>query len=293
MDRERFQRESRDLQARWARDVIWTGLSLIPPLKQAQLSFWIAKRLLKINIELWRRIDLEDLELVNDALRPFSYLFPLNWPQYASLHFTSWVIRSYDPNDKLAPAGHGTAGFIQSDSTLDYTIRFENMSDATAPAREVIVTDTLDESLDLDTFELTEIAFADYVISIPPGLDQYEDWVPATVGGQEILVEVQAGLDHETRVLTLALRSLDPVTGWFPEDPFVGLLYPNDETGRGEGHISFLVRPLADLPSGTEITNWARIYFDYNDPIDTPLVRNTLDAGPPSSSVVALPESVA
>ncbi len=196
--------------------------------------------------------------------------------------------RSYDPNDKLAPGGHGNAGFIQSDSTLDYTIRFENMADATAPAREVIVTDTLDVNLDLDTFELTEIAFADYVIGIPPGLDQYEDWVPATVGGQEILVEVEVGLDHETRVLTLALRSLDPVTGWFPEDPFVGLLYPNDETGRGEGHISFLVRPLADLPSGTEITNWARIYFDYNDPIDTPLVRNTLDAGPPTSWVQPL-----
>ncbi|UCE27207.1 MAG: hypothetical protein JSW52_00175, partial [Candidatus Coatesbacteria bacterium] len=38
------------------------------------------------------------------------------------------------------------------DSALSYTVRFENMADATAPAQEVIVTDTLDENLDWSTF---------------------------------------------------------------------------------------------------------------------------------------------
>jgi hypothetical protein len=68
----------------------------------------------------------------------------------------------------------------------------------------------------------------------------------------------------------------------------VGLLYPNDATGRGEGSISYLVRPKAGLASGTVIENRARIVFDYNGPIDTPLVRNTLDAAYPSASATSL-----
>ena len=43
------------------------------------------------------------------------------------------------------------------------------------------------------------------------------------------------------------------------------------------------------MPSGTRIENRARIVFDFNDPIDTPLVFNTLDAGTPSSQLDPLP----
>src|SRR4029453_12474301 len=67
--------------------------------------------------------------------------------------------------------------------------------------------------------------------------------------------------------------------------PLLGLPYPNDATGRGEGSVSYAVRPRAGLPSGTVVENRARIYFDFNDPIDTPLVRNTLDAAGPTSRV--------
>ena len=46
---------------------------------------------------------------------------------------------------------------------------------------------------------------------------------------------------------------------------------------------------MAGLPSGTVIQNQAKIVFDYNDPINTPLVKNTLDAGTPTSQVDPLP----
>ena len=55
------------------------------------------------------------------------------------------------------------------------------------------------------------------------------------------------------------------------------------------GSISYLVKPKAGLPSGTVIQNQAKIVFDYNDPINTPLVKNTLDAGTPTSQVGPLP----
>src|SRR5207247_2306579 len=133
-------------------------------------------------------------------------------------------------------------------------IRFENKSDATAPAREVVVTDTLDANLDLSTFQWTEITFANQTISVPYGLNHYETTVDVNANGTAILAEVEALLDFATRTLTLTLSAIDPLTGWFPEDPLVGLLYPNDDTGRGEGSISYVVLPRSDSPTGTVIT---------------------------------------
>ncbi len=216
-----------------------------------------------------------------------------DWPGLLGLTVVSSFFRSIDPNDKLAPSGYGDSGYIQSDTTLPYTVRFENLAEATGPARQIVVTDVLDADLDLDTFELTEIAFANQTISVAPGFDRYDALVPMTVSGMDILVEVQAALDHDTRELTFSLRAIDPATGWFPEDPLIGILYPNDETHRGEGSISYTVRPNAGLPSGTEVHNRASIVFDYNDPIETPLVLNTLDAGTPASSIDLLPGTIA
>jgi hypothetical protein len=194
-----------------------------------------------------------------------------------------------DPNDKLGPAGFGEAGFIRSSNTLSYQVFFENEAAATAPARRVLVTDTLDPNLDLDSLSLTEIDFANQTIAIPPGLDQYETTVPVIANGTPILVQVTAGLDRDTRQLTLTMDAIDPATGTFPDDPLTGLLYPEDGTARGMGSISYTISPLANLPSGTVIQDRAQIIFDYNDPINTPLVHNTLDATPPTSSVSALP----
>ncbi len=198
-------------------------------------------------------------------------------------------VGAFDPNEKIGPAGYGDAEYVMADGLASYEVRFENESDATAPARLITVSDTLDPNLDLGTFQLTGIAFANQSLSTPEGLDQYETTVPMNANGSDILVDVKAALDRATRVLTLTLQAIDPTTGWLPEDPLVGLLYPNDDSGRGEGSISYIVRPIAGLPSGTVIQNRAQIVFDYNDPIDTPLVHNTLDAGVPASGVQALP----
>jgi len=211
----------------------------------------------------------------------------------------SQTVRAVDPNDKIAPAGYGEAHFIQQDDLLAYKIRFENQADATAPAHIITITDTLDEDLDLSTFELTEIGFANRVVVVPSGLKNYETTMDLTVDneyvtGAEVHVQISATLDAATRELTFNMTGLDPQTGWLPEDIMAGILYPNDDTGRGDGYISYLVKPLPDLSTGTEITNKASIIFDWNDPIETPLVRNTIDAiGPADSSVVPLPAETA
>ena len=226
---------------------------------------------------------------------PSAPQFSLFSVPYTALNLLqSLLARSFDPNDKLTSAGFGDLGFIRADQSLAYTIRFENQPDATAPAQQVVITDTLDVDLDLNTFELTEIAFADQQITVPPGLDHYEVTLPIKANSVDIYVDVHAALDRETRKITLSLQAIDPETGWMPDDPLIGLLYPNTEeiAPNGEGHVSFTMRARSGVPSGTEITNRASIVFDFNDPIETPQVLNTLDAVTPTSHVLPLPESI-
>jgi uncharacterized repeat protein (TIGR01451 family) len=189
----------------------------------------------------------------------------------------------------MAPAGYGTPAFVRPGDTQVYEVRFENKADATAPAREIVVTDILDATLDLSTFELFEIGFGAHLQNPQPHTAQYQSRVPMKSGNTDLVADVKTSLDYETRQLKVTLTALDAQTGWYPEDPLVGLLPPEDGTGRGQGHITYFVKSRPELATGTLITNKARIVFDYNDPIDTPLVSNTIDAGSPSSSVRPLP----
>ncbi len=63
-------------------------------------------------------------------------------------------VGSYDPNDKRGyPLGHGEAHNIPEGTRLDYTIRFQNTG--TDTAFTVVVRDTMPESLDLATLEIS------------------------------------------------------------------------------------------------------------------------------------------
>lgn len=60
-----------------------------------------------------------------------------------------------------------------------------------------------------------------------------------------------------------------------PEDPRIGFLPPNNGT-TGQGFVGFTVRPKKNLPSLSRIDAQASIYFDKNEPIDTPPIFNTV-----------------
>src|SRR5262249_58058205 len=57
----------------------------------------------------------------------------------SGLKATRFFARSRDPNDKLSPAGYGGQSYTQATGYLDYQIRFENQTDAIAPAQEVVI----------------------------------------------------------------------------------------------------------------------------------------------------------
>ena len=60
---------------------------------------------------------------------------------------------SYDPNDKLSQStGESVGEYSLLEDALEYTIRFQNFGNY--PARKVVIIDTLDQNLDVNTFEI-------------------------------------------------------------------------------------------------------------------------------------------
>lgn len=72
---------------------------------------------------------------------------------YGEFELQMEITCAYDPNDKqVFPIGYAEPHFIQNETELEYLIRFQNTGNA--PATHVLVTDTIDENLDLASFEL-------------------------------------------------------------------------------------------------------------------------------------------
>ena len=64
-----------------------------------------------------------------------------------------------------------------------------------------------------------------------------------------------------------------------PDDPRIGFLPPNNGT-TGQGFVTFTVGLKKNLPSLTRIDAQANIYFDKNEPIETPPIFNTVRKTP-------------
>ena len=206
---------------------------------------------------------------------------------YRSCSVDPNLAESNDPNAKTT-VGYGPLGFIPGEQPLLYTIYFENVASASAPAQRVVVTDQLLTGLDWATVELFAIGFNDRELLMPSGVWHYQ--TTTFVATDPNPVRVQADFDPGTGIITWVMESVDPVTGREPADPYAGFLPPNKPECNhcGEGFVSFLVWPNPGLTSGVQFENRARIVFDINPPIDTPEAVNTIDTTPPSSSVIAL-----
>ncbi len=215
------------------------------------------------------------------------------------------VPQARDPNELIGPAGFGTANYVSRTAQFPYRINFENDATATAPAQRIVVTNQLSANLDWGTFEFTGFGFGDYNLSPPFGSQHYENTVLVSVNDDLFNVEFVADLDLQTGLITVVFQSIDPGTQ-LPPDVLIGLLPPEDGTGRGKGYIDYVVRPKSSLTNGTEIRNIALIKFDVNDNIATNQVDPhdpskgtdsakealvTIDAVAPQSSVTALPIS--
>ena len=194
-------------------------------------------------------------------------------------------VASADPNEKLGTPGAGPDRLVEAGDRLSYSVYFENLPAATAPAQEVFVTDCLSTDLDWLSVQLNEFAFGDVILTNPGEGASFKDRVtiPDYRGtGDQWWVEIDSQFNFITGCLTVTFRTIDLSTGELPSDPFAGFLPPENGTGRGQGHIGLSVDSLGDLADGTLITNDASIVFDTNEPIVTNEVFNTI--GTPSGS---------
>jgi hypothetical protein len=210
-----------------------------------------------------------------------------------------------DPNQKTGPKGFGNACYIKPDGLFVYRVDFENDKSASAPAQVVTITDQLHTNLDWSTFELTEVGFGDHLIQIPPSTQHFEHKEPMRYNDRDIEVQIDIGIDQNTGIITAWFTTIDPLTG-LPPDVSTGFLPPEDGTGRGQGHFSYIVKADENLATGSEIRNIASITFDFGETIATNQVDphdpdqgtdpgkevpNTIDSDSPTSSVQPLPAS--
>jgi len=203
------------------------------------------------------------------------------------------TVSSFDPNEIIGPDGFGDKGWIPGLNELPYTILFENKAEATAPAHDVFITDTLDMSV----FNISEFGFGAFgwgdTIFSPPGnkLKAFSmdiDMRPEL----ELITRVSGKLDTITGVVKWEFFSLNPVTMDLEEDPFLGFLPPNVSSPQGEGFVSFSVGLKKELTTNAEIRNKAAIVFDANQPIITNEYLNTLDLDTPESKIYPLKENL-
>lgn len=208
------------------------------------------------------------------------------------LPFVTGIVRPIDPNDMIGPPGFGDEKWIAKNATLPYTIRFENDStQATAPAQVVTIAQQLDTTLDARTFRLGRFGFGNFIFEVPENRSFYSQRLNVR-DSLALFVDVNAGIDVTTNTAFWIFKSVDPATGELPTNPLSGFLLVNDAAGRGQGFVSYTIRPKSTVRTRDVVNAEAGIIFDNNEPIDTPPIFNTIDAGPPASRVFPLPDRI-
>jgi len=201
-------------------------------------------------------------------------------------------VMSRDPNEIFGPWGpDDNAHYIQPIHQMPYLITFENKAEATAPANEVFVTDTLDlTKLDAETFSFTNFGWADTTFTVGGSMTkEFTRDVTYKVNGYEMLVRVSGEFNPQTGVINWNFVSLEK-NGNELDDIMNGFLLPNDNTGRGEGFVNFTIEHKPNPANGSTISNKATIIFDANKPITTNTYVNTFDSDYPTSKVTSVEE---
>ena len=185
-------------------------------------------------------------------------------------------VKSFDPNDIVGPEGKGAQRYVSRGERLEYTIDFENVTNASASAQKICVTLPQDPNLDWTTLELGEIAMGSRsdlgfvgkkAGSVSTGLTTTEGY------------SVRSSVEEKAGNLVWTMRIWDDTTyDNYPEDALAGILPPNNkETHCGEGYVKYSVCVKTNAAQNAKIEACATIVFDTNEPIVTdPSWTNTV-----------------
>lgn len=192
---------------------------------------------------------------------------------------------SIDPNAKYGAGDNNTDIYVKPAELLPYTITFENLAIASAPASEVFITDTLDlTKLDISTFEFGPVFIADtLLISFDEPGFEHIDFTDIPNSNNQI--RTLATVDSVTGVVKWIFSTVYKSDKQPNTNPFEGFLPPNVNGSEGTGICSYVIRAKSTLVTGDQIDNDAEIIFDNNAPIVTNVWTNVVDITPPQSAV--------
>lgn len=212
--------------------------------------------------------------------------------------FFGWLFGSSTPEDKYGLLGAekidtftqaNRQNYIQEQDIFSYKIDYWNKEDATAPAVEVFIRDTIDQNFDLTTFKFTEVGFLRWTQPVDGqyinvNIDMRPDF--------DLIVNIEGTLDPVSREVYWVHRALDPETNDLPYDPREGFLPPIDTAWYNLGWVKYTIEPLDNLPDGTVFENRAHVNFDGVGPWGKappygPWI-NTYDLEIPSSEVTVV-----
>ncbi len=124
-------------------------------------------------------------------------------PDYAGTYKKMEGVTSWDPNEKIGPAGYGTQNYISSSGKMNYQILFENKKEAKAPAWKIVVVDTLRQEFNPETVEFGKTSHPGFKmtrqgnilrweiegIELPPNVNppEGEGWVTFSVNTKDNL----------------------------------------------------------------------------------------------------------
>lgn len=203
------------------------------------------------------------------------------------------VTKPCDPNEIVGPIGYDTLRWVSHNDQLRYQVNFENDSLlASAAAQRVTVRVPLSEKLNPFSLKIGGFGFAGMSFEVPDNTNAYNTVLPLR-DSLGVNVEVTAGLDIVNREAFWVFQAIDPNTGVAPYSPEIGMLPINDATGKGQGYVRFLIKPVAGAQTGDTVTADAQIVFDINEPIPTNVWKNTIDAVAPVSALDSMPPVIA
>ena len=191
-----------------------------------------------------------------------------------------------DPNEMTGYEAPSGSRYMKDDVvTVGYDIEFENDPEIANSAAHCIVIENqlAPTKFNLKTFTPKDITLSGKKVE----LDGSKSFVQTLDLRPEIdaIAELQCAYNAQTGLIRWTFTSLDPMTMEPTDDIMQGVLPVNYDGTSGIGNVTYTVDLLKAFPDGTEIANKASIIFDNNDPIETPLWVNTIDAVTPAGQV--------
>ena len=193
---------------------------------------------------------------------------------------------SYDPNYLSGNSQHDSVNhFINNYSPQNYSIGFENISTATAPAQHVWVTDTFNiAKFYYLGFTITGFTIGDsaYRLTAFRNTITKDVWLKSR---NDLKVRFTGVFDTARGIMRCDFHTIDTSGKLWDESSADGFLPPDMDGITGTGTV-FLSIPAKNLNTLDTFKNVAHIYFDNNPPITTNQWINTVDTTAPTGSIL-------